>query len=298
MEPTIGEEKEDTLILTRYLYSKVEVKHSLFIALLNRAYDEVLFWAYELYFSGFEDEVNEYVLSIYTELYETNSPTLRKYIEKTLSATDVTGLGSVLVTLLGRQYSLALFIQEYFQMKCTDPVAPVGKPILVRLSEEQIQPYLTRPPDATPRLYLRQVCRYPVHKELATLFKSPVGDFTDKYRMNWLYYAARSPIWLDRISEYGGVLDTEAKCVLFLDDDVAEDDADSLEETFYLKWGLEPDEQPLEIQQMSTGTGKEKQLGLVEFAQQYGATTVTIKRVKKTTQQKPPLTNDFVPVTR
>jgi hypothetical protein len=35
---------EDNLILTRYLYSLAEVKHSLFLSILDKKSDEALFW--------------------------------------------------------------------------------------------------------------------------------------------------------------------------------------------------------------------------------------------------------------
>lgn len=271
----------EDLILTRYLYSKVEVKHSLFIALLNRAYDEVLFWAYELYFSGFEEEVTEYILSIYEELYEKENPKLRRFIEATIQAKSAVGIGSILATLVSRPYSLAEFITTYFHIKCTDTIT--GKPcavqFIVRLTENDIQPYLTREPGlSAPRLYLREVCRYTVHKNVHTLFQCKQSDFTDQYRMNWLYYAAGSPIWAGRIAEYDGVIDHDKKKVLFPEDDedVEVDDSDS----FYQTWELEPDEQPLSVQQKSIGNGQQDQYQLVDFCHKYGVQPA-VKLMKK-----------------
>ena len=51
------------MILTRYLYFKDDVLCSLFFSILNKEKDEALFWAYELYYSGYEEETVEYLLS-------------------------------------------------------------------------------------------------------------------------------------------------------------------------------------------------------------------------------------------
>ena len=48
-------------VLTRYLYIKEDVLMSLLISILEKNYDQGLFWASELYFSGFQEEVVEYI---------------------------------------------------------------------------------------------------------------------------------------------------------------------------------------------------------------------------------------------
>ena len=53
-------------------------------------------------------------------------------------------------------------------------------------------------------------------------------------------------LWKARITGSNGTIDEEAKEVTFKDDE-------SLEQ-FYEKYGLDPDEQRLEVQQKSTGT--------------------------------------------
>jgi hypothetical protein len=59
----------------------------------------------------------------------------------------------------------------------------------------------------------------------------------DIYHEQWLYNAAFSPIWFDRIKAYKGYIDYEHFTVYFTDAE--------LEEEFYLRYGYEPDEQPL-----------------------------------------------------
>ena len=62
----------------------------------------------------------------------------------------------------------------------------------------------------------------------------------DDYRSNWLYYAAKStPIWQERLAEYGGQVDEETGWIRWGDDDGLE--------LFYEAYGYDPEEQPAEL---------------------------------------------------
>jgi hypothetical protein len=63
------------------------------------------------------------------------------------------------------------------------------------------------------------------------------------YWHDWLLHAASTPLWAERINEYGGFIANHGKTVEFPSDD--------LFEAFHDKYGLEPDEQPTEVQQCS-----------------------------------------------
>ena len=63
---TITEDQKYYLTtLTRYLYSRIEVKQSLFISLLQKDISQSLFWGYELYYSGFQEETFDFMKSIH-----------------------------------------------------------------------------------------------------------------------------------------------------------------------------------------------------------------------------------------
>jgi hypothetical protein len=74
----------------------------------------------------------------------------------------------------------------------------------------------------------------------------------NKYNLNeiywykWLYYASFSPLWLQRISQFGGTIDYLNQTVLFDDEDLMEE--------FYSLYGLEPDEQKECVQNKSIVT--------------------------------------------
>jgi hypothetical protein len=69
------------IVLTRYLYLKDEVKLSLLINILNKREDSV-FWAYELYYSGFKIELIELIWTIYYDFFATLNPSYESYLMK------------------------------------------------------------------------------------------------------------------------------------------------------------------------------------------------------------------------
>ena len=71
-----------------------------------------------------------------------------------------------------------------------------------------------------------------------------VDDVEKLLWFDWIYYSSRSPLWAKRIAEHGGVVNEENKTVDFENEDV--------EEGFHQDYGLEPDEQHMDVQTMST----------------------------------------------
>jgi hypothetical protein len=68
------------LCLTRYLYEKDDVKISLILSLLDKKIDECLFWAYELYHSGYILELIDLIWEIYYDFYACLNPKFEKYL--------------------------------------------------------------------------------------------------------------------------------------------------------------------------------------------------------------------------
>jgi len=74
---------QSNFVFTRYLYEKEEVKLSLLFAILKRK-EEAAFWAYELYYSGFKDELKDLFWSIYYDFFATLNPAFNIYLLKQL----------------------------------------------------------------------------------------------------------------------------------------------------------------------------------------------------------------------
>ncbi len=87
--------------LTRYLYNMDHVMTALTAAVVAQAdFDEVLFWADELYTSGFQKELNEMIWTCFYINFAAANPLMEKYIRRKLAADDP---WSVLKNLFHRQ---------------------------------------------------------------------------------------------------------------------------------------------------------------------------------------------------
>ena len=73
---------------TRYLYEKEEVKIVLQICILDKKIEESLFWAYELFYSGFTCELYEVFWKMYYNFYATMNPSFEKYLLNNLSSSS------------------------------------------------------------------------------------------------------------------------------------------------------------------------------------------------------------------
>jgi len=274
---------QNSLVFTRYLYPKEQVNHSLLISLLEKQTDEALFWAYELYYSGFQEDLYLFIQHVYDMFYKTsNSPALGKCIEDLYQKWSQDKeqhqiFGSIIKNLLCRPYNVNQFMEIYMGVKC-EPYAPdlkEGKFLRMNLKPEDIKIYENIEADeGKGRFVLEKAYRYSIRKNVATIFSCSHMDIKKQYRMQWLYYCWDCPLWRQRIENCGGKVNHEKLEIEFDDDDV---------DAFYDFYGYEPDEQKLEVQNKCIGTDSEKQMTLKEFADKYGGTMVkkTIKLARK-----------------
>lgn len=299
METTQYEPPE--FMLTRYLYSKTEVYQSLLLSLLEHKPKEALFWAYEIYYSGFQSDLVDYVIQIYNEVYSFENPKLSKFIEKTTQEWYDTPdkhylIGSLVYTLAMRNYNLDEFVTKFFEVTCLP--REEGRQInkrnfIVRLKPEDIKQYDTiiHP---KPYLVLGQVGLYSIRKNANKLFNTTVLDNIKeiyKFADTWLFYASKTPIWQERISAHGGVVDIENKKVSFIHD--------KKESEFYDTWDYEVDEQLAEIKQRLYDDDP-PQITMKDFAMLYDV-NIIVKKVKlnlpttiNTTTLAETLTNSIV----
>lgn len=104
---------------TRYLYEKDEVKLNVIINLLNKN-DDAIYWAYELYYSGFKEELRELIWSIYYDFYAQLNPSFEKYLSNKLDIllnknNEEYKIVAVLINnFLIRPYSLDVFMMRNF----------------------------------------------------------------------------------------------------------------------------------------------------------------------------------------
>ena len=258
------------LIFTRYLYSKEDVVRSLFVAVLNKETDEALFWAYEIYYSGFQKEMMEIVIRIFHEIYEKRNSKqfcefiMTQYGKWLENPGDDTILGTIVWNLSKSPYDLTQFIENYFEIKLNSmrTTEPTKRKLRLIFKETDIERYKTVVASEPGKAWkiLPQVYKYGIHPEIRSLFQITNVDFRKEYCENWLFYAARSPIWCERIITCGGfIMDNEK--VNIVDEDKAEE--------FYQLYNYEPDEQPTEIQEKSIGNCDIAQMSIEDFIKKY-----------------------------
>jgi len=280
---------QEPLVLTRYLYRKLDVKYSLLIALLEKDENASLFWIYELYYSGFREECFEYLLLIYSEIYIHTTPHINKYIhecytvwfENEDSVENDCLIGNIAYTIAWSEYNLTPFVKMFYNRDITTSnILDLRRAIhLVHLEPRHILKYQTHePPNENEnidkyRAYntLQEITLLPIHNEIHHLFDFDGAPNVHNTQTLWLYYASKSPVWKQRIQEYNGIVCNNDRSVLFDD----EDD----EEQFYHLWHYEPDEIPTTILNKLIGSDETQQINVDDFCEKYDY-TITQKKKK------------------
>lgn len=272
-------------ILTRYLYNKTEVKHSLLLSLLDHNIDESLFWGFELYYSGFEEEVFAFLQQIFEFVYEEANNGLKEYIEQTIvnwnQKNEPIYFANLLATLSTRKYDLTKFCKVYLKVSGIQKTTE-RKNFRVSLKESDIEKFNNNS-DITQRMVLKTKCVYKIRKEVNKLFDIDLPEFCEiknNYYYHWLYFACKSPIWNERIILFHGIVNDDKKEIEFENNDCLE--------KFYNLYNYEPDEQSIDTQIKCIGVEGEKQLSIKDFCSKYNFILKTKKFV--------PSKNAFSPV--
>jgi len=294
--PISSETVSPTIILTRYLYIKEEVLASLVFAILEKRRDEALFWGYELYYSGFDNEVIEFVNALYRDMFQLKNPRLEKFVKSQTEAwskgsmpeskdtSESKGsmpeskgrdavLGTLIVNLLSREFEVDWFILNG-KPKPYDPPIKDHK-FYVILVESDIEKYkhVVLPEDVSPRFMLSKACIFKTIKTANNVFgvaHKNIDSKTIRHMQcyDWLYYASFSPVWLNRINEFWGTINHTDKTVIFANDDN--------DEAFYDLYGYEPDEQTVETQEKYTHPMDYEQMSKRAFCERFGAKEDTL----------------------
>jgi len=227
---------DNDIVFTRYLYVKSGIPYTLQQTLNEkRNLEESIFWAYEMYFSGFEGEIMLFLVSIYIPYYfNDSSPPLVKYSEKKYKEWKQGNDESILASLLKN----IIYVYK-------SPAAKRFTSLKKEEYEKLVEPCRNATnPVIPPNNILAKKCLYGI------IYKSyPSDDRYDEllsaFRENWLYYASETPIWLERITQYKGKICRDEKRVIFPDENV--------EDEFYEVFGYEPDEQNFTIYEKCLG---------------------------------------------
>jgi hypothetical protein len=243
---------EIPLVLTRYLYIKHDVYASLLMAILQKDYDQALFWGCELYYSGWKSDACSFVFSVYCQWFKPlNHPGLYKYMD---DLDDRCEEGAHILATMIKNITMPWiqWTSEYFLKHQIDTPIPshelYKKCTIIKIESYQVDHYKTVESTAKlpPRKLLQHVCQYSTEKQYMEVFgcihtSIPNATLVEHHRSHWLYYACMyTPLWIDRLREHRGELDTNSKTVCFADDDC---------EAFEAKYDYDLDEQPLDVQE-------------------------------------------------
>jgi hypothetical protein len=111
------------IVFTRYLYLKDEVKLSLLVSILKKS-DDAIFWAYELYYSGFKTELFEFIWHIYYAFFATLNPSFEAYLlnKKNELLKDDKLVSAIVQDLIIRPFNPDIFflniICKTFEIEC------------------------------------------------------------------------------------------------------------------------------------------------------------------------------------
>jgi len=235
--------------------------------MLEQKLDESLFWAYELYFSGYEKETIEFVNYMYLQFYKKENPqkTVDAFITKRLeewnnNLSDHTILATMIRYLITRKH----IYSSSNDNAVSQSKLPSKRTYNIIYQENDIVKYKTfENTDSVDNRkipvwkILPHVCKYPVVTSTtahpackllpAELFGEiptiTMDEICNIWRTHWMYYGCE--LWKTRIALFGGIYNDELKTVKF-DDDVNE-------EEFYGLYSYEPDEQSLETRMYCLG---------------------------------------------
>ena len=296
------------LILTRYLYIKEDVWASLMMSVLNKDVDQTLFWVCEMYYSGFEEELAEYLIVLYVEFFRSNNPRLEPILRK-MAASISEGAHIAATMAVNMTTTPRKFVVQDFTVKRADAdlelegdigdsrsfpselrkhFGGVETRIIIHISPDALLKYhnvfKNNDIGLPARKILQKVCRYSTRKDLMELFQSshnniPHAKLCEYHRTdhNWVYFASFSPIWANRIAEYDGVVDNENCRVDFPNDECIE--------RFYEEYGYEPDEQRMETLTKFMHFTREPQLTMKAICCMFNPTkSVRVKRPKNAIQ--------------
>jgi hypothetical protein len=229
------------LILTRYLYDKPRVLVKLEQTVLQKNYPETLFWVYELYFSGFIQDVIHMAFVIYDKHCKTNYPKLKSFLQKKARELRETAQPAIIGTMYHNMIT---------RVSGTHPTPIPPRSIYTNLSRDKIIPYMTQTAEqlqVPPYQFLKRVCKYSCMPTPPDDQETPPDDpqRIQWFRERWEYCTCMTPYWQNIFNRHQIRVDHDTRDILF--------DNEEMRDTFYKKYGYEPDEQPAIVQQNCLG---------------------------------------------
>jgi hypothetical protein len=250
-----------SLKLTRYLYNVKGVFDTLKLSIQKNRYEESLFWSYELYYSGIETELIDFLFDILKQSeYTLDANRIIKFLIKKQAVLRKTNEIDLFIAIFIKNMILHMHHpskpdskQRYVvirphEITCyqTKQINPVYKTLSVNCKYSLLpsEPFISNDeiinimPEQSygVKSYERDDTYDEIRNDLIIERKN---EYLDDFYKNWLFYACRTPIWENRILQYRGKVDLNSKTVLF--------EKEENMESFYELYGFEPDEHSTEV---------------------------------------------------
>lgn len=149
------------IIFTRYLYFKDEVKMALLISILKKS-DDAIFWAYELYYSGFKVELIEFIWAIYYKFFATLNPSFEAYLQNKFSKnkqiSDDKLVSAIIQDLMIRPFNTDVFflnvICQLFEVECNYKNTNTNTTMNTNMNKDKKKPKIMSSSDLYEQLLL------------------------------------------------------------------------------------------------------------------------------------------------
>jgi len=215
MDGTKDEIIKQDITFTRYYYVKQAVFVSLWISILDKQLDESLFWAFELYYSGLENELLEFLMFVYYDFFHVyNSKEFEELLmsesNKWIETKDVSIIGNMIANFVCRPYTIIQFLKKLYSTKEEYENIDFGKyfekdvPFYVKMQSSAFDKYKTQELDDN--VHILQ--KYKIRSNEYNLMQRTVENVVvlEEVYENWNAYLSISKIWDTRIKYLNGML--------------------------------------------------------------------------------------------
>ena len=208
-------------VLTRLLYEKSEVYISLFFAIIDKSFDESMFWSYELISSGFLNELIQFYFTVYFDffwmynysfeqnLHNKNDEIIdilknKEFSEKERKDKIVIIIANIVLNFVSRPYSIIPWLKLQYATDIEFESIDFTKyykndvPFYFELDNCDVSLYNTH--------------KYSIRKRECYFMKFAF-DNNERLYKNWMQYIGMTPFWIKRIRKYGGYIGKEGSVV-------------------------------------------------------------------------------------
>lgn len=238
---------------TRYLFEKTWVEYSVEQSILLKQKEDVLFWIYELYWSGFVEDTWNLLQEIqcrhFSSIYPAYSQTITEKRRLTFDSLEkdaaANAIGSIAITLclrrLPNKYAFRLTpdVANLYKNAVADAVADASPHALFRSVHARLTHpiHIPEPLIQATILNMKTADKMEEEESYVSIIPTP-SEVRDIYlHRDWLYYCLSTPIWVERLSAYSISVDNQS---------VQFDNEDDME-SFTESYGYYPEEHPPQI---------------------------------------------------